>query len=349
MVNNKHQKYLLIGGLFIVAMLLVGTTIGGNLLTGYGGMTAEIVSVDGSTHYSGPAYEFEEKTIIMGTTAQVDPLDPDGIWLAGDPTGVRMEITSRLQPVEGAIQNLGDVEKIIPATTTEPEITTRVSSRIVPMVLGVTVRTYGVGTDFIRDVTFGLRIMENDFNMFESADETIAYLIDIYLINAVQTNAPTMMELSPSSGSVSIPSDQIGTNPVPSWVTSAGFHVDEQRSAVISYLSVIKAAPTVPFLSARQENEATWNIGVDVLVFGHWVVEGELPPIDPIDEPNPIDEIIEGFSSFLGSLGVSVTIIMVIAVIGLILIFIILRMLKGGGRRRGSSGAGSGKTINKLH
>ena len=327
MAKNKQKNMIIIGVLVLVVLLVGPAIFQANLLTGYGGMTAEITGItDGSQYYKTADYGFADSVRIMGTTAQCDPQQP--YIFAADPTGIRMELTSRLQPVDAAAVNLGDVERPIYTDGIETG-NERISARIVPMVMGVTVRTFGIGADPIRDIIFTIRIQENDFNMFEGADETIAYMIDVYLIEAIKTTSTQLMQLAPSTGGVSVPSDAIGTNPVPLWVTEGSslidYHIPVTHSEVLSYLTVTYAQPSWPLFGARTEQEASWNIGVDVLVFGHWVVEGELPDFQPQDTPDAWDELVLALGDMFGAIGVGL--IAIIVIIVLVIIIMLVRIM----------------------
>ncbi len=326
MAKQNKRNILIVLALVVVVLLVSPAIFQANLLTGYGGMTAEITGItDGSTLYQAEAKMFEENTRIMGTTAQVDPLGL-GLFFP-DPTGVRMELTSRLQPVDAAAVNLGDIERPIMEDGVQVG-NERISARIVPMIMGVTVRTYGTGADPIQDIIFSILIKENNFNMFEGADETIAYMIDVYLIEAIKTTSSQLMQLNPSTGGVSVPSDAIGINPIPDWVSDGSslidYHIPVTHSEVLSYLTVTYAQPSWPLFGTRTEQEASWNIGVDVLVFGHWVVEGDLPDFEPQDGPNVWDDLVLALGDIFGAIGVGL--IAVIVIVVLVIVFMLIRI-----------------------
>lgn len=341
--KDNTNMFILVIGLFVIMMMIGATTLQGNLLVGYGGMTAEITHVeDGRNLYQGAGFDWDNQIRIMGTTAQVDP-SWGGLFLA-DPTGVRMELTSRLRPVYDAAKNLGVLERplIDPETGLESG-NERIVARIVPMIMGVTVRTYGIGADPIYDVIFHIKIAENDFGYFESADNTMAYIVAVYLIDPPVTTHSQNMQLSPSTGGVEVPTVGIGENPVPAWINEAAGEIDysipSTSSVVVSKLTVSTAAPNVPLFAPREENEGSWTIGVDVLVFGKWVVEGELPDFDPQDDPTIWDDFLLSIQNLLGAVGM--VIFGVIIVVVLIFILLIVRALRAGREGGGSKGGKS--------
>ena len=343
--RNKQKMYIGIGALFVIALILGSSALSGNILSGYGGMTAEIINVrDGSNRYTAPIFDFVGQTRIGGTYAQVDPLG-GGIFQP-DPTGIRMELSSRLRPIYEASKVLGNIEKPILDDGGVQIGEERVTVKIVPMVMGITVRTYGVGDNPIIDIIFTVRIQENDFSYFGDADEAMAYIVAVYLIDPPQTTHDQNIQVSPSTGGAEPSSSTHGTNPVPAWINEAAgeisYNIPSQASVVHSEFVVTKAVPNLAFLAPREENEATWNVGVDVLIFGKWSVEGELPDFDPKDAPNILDEFFNSVGNLVGGITMSLVILGVIAFAILVVVFIIMRGLKGGGGKKGKSGAGSG-------
>jgi len=333
--SSRDNKVVVIAVLALVAVLISVAylpVLQGGILTGYGGMTAEIVGAnDGLDLYGWDTEAFVD--VSTGSVAVVDVCQTQG-WF--DPTGVRMEITSRLTPISGATIDLGTIQKpwIDPDTGLEDGHET-VQARILPMTMGVTVRTMGFGVHEARGIVFTIEIKENDFNFFESADETVAYIIDVYLINPPVTTNVVLMQVSPTVGGASVDGERVGTNPIPDWVDESlgtgkiDYHIPDNANAVQVWFTVDYAQPALswPF-NTRTEQEASWQVGVDVLVFGYWSVTNDPPAWTPFDFPAMWDAFLADLSAFLGVTGWLVFGIIIVLV--LVIVFMIVRVLKGG-------------------
>lgn len=341
--NKSKKKYLIIGAVLLLVIFVVPSALQGNILSGYGGMTAEIMSVnDASNFYLGDGYDFQGSTRVGGTYAQVDPKHPGIGW--PDPTGIKMELTSRLRPVYEASKVLGNIEKPILDPSGVQIGEERVVAKIVPMIMGVSVRTFGVGNDPIYDIVFTIRIQENQFSYFGDADEAMAYIVAVYLINPPQTTHDQNIQVQPSSGGAEPQSYTRGTNPVPEWINEAAgeisYNIPSEASIVDSQFVVTKAKPNTPLFQPREENEASWEVGIDVLIFGKWSVEGELPIFEPKDAPTFFDDFFIDLSNLIGAGFMSLAILGIIGIVIFIIFFFIMRGWRGGS---GGSGGGSGK------
>ena len=137
------------------------------------------------------------------------------------------------------------------------------------------------------------------------------------------------MQLDPSTGGADVNAQMVGENPVPDWVNEAAgeisYHIPATASVVDAFFTVVNAQPTWPLFGARTENEGTWSVGVDVLIFGHWVVEGELPDFEPQDTPDAWDELVLALGDMFGAIGVGL--IAVIVIIVLVIIIMLIRIM----------------------
>lgn len=346
MGRKKTNMYIVIAGLAIIALLIgVSTLHLGGILTGYGGMTAEIVGANDSLDlYSWDTEAFDD--VSTGGTATVDVCQTQGYF---DPTGVRMEITSRLTPISGAIIELGSIERpLIDADTGLENGKELIKARVIPMTMGITVRTMGFGIHPVYGIVFTVEIKENDGNFFERPDETVAYIVDVYLLNPpVSTNAE-LMQVSPTVGGRSIDGERIAGEPVPEWVHDSvgtggiNYQIPDTADIVQVWFTVDVAQPALSFpFNVRTEQEASWQVGVDVLVFGYWKVTNDPPPFDPLDFPAMWDAFLEDLGAFLGTVGWLV--FGGIIIVSLVIVFMIIRTVKGGKSVR------SGLSVSKFN
>lgn len=271
--GNIVTRNLKVIGIVILAILVANYVISGNTVTtGYGGLTAEIVNVQGKM----------ESTSVTTNDGLIATWDTDGYWspwpFAVNPTGVTMEIQGRanIMGIEEAGAPIKEVIDNGDGTWTQKMW----AQSIVKCEFGVRVATSGTGLESAQDTIFTIRLQENQFDLFTKADDVRAYIIETYVIEV--TEESTNMKLSPSSAGQYVKLTPLRDSTVPDWILEAGYQqpISQMESATFE-LRVDFAQPTSFLWSDRAEVSASWVIGVDMLTFGYWEQVGPNKYFDP--------------------------------------------------------------------
>lgn len=270
-LKRKQSPGLVIA--IIIAVILSGWVISGGV-TGYGTMVVEIKEVSGF----GPAeVAADDATYNSGLIAG---WNMPGYWAPAwtNPTGVRMQIQGRTSYLE-TLKDHDDAYKVVTAADGKVHYE-KMSVREVRHQFVVTIVTEGDGTDVAFNTKFVLEIQENDYNMFEKADHTMAYIIEVFTISTDPN--PGFVELSPVDSAHFFDTDVVTREPVPAWILDMGYTEYLGESVDVSFeLEVTMAQPGHWMTINRVDKKAYFTIGVDVLMFGHWVSAA------PFQSPNP--------------------------------------------------------------
>lgn len=143
---------------------------------------------------------------------------------------------------------------------------------IIEMEMGISVSTSGAGDAIIQDVTFSIELRENPHSVFQTADETRAYIINVYTREMTQFNIPLtgMMEVWPTAKGEDFPVDPLSSEPVPQWILDSGYTKELKSFLEVAFaINVVKARPGGAWIF-RAESQAQIAVGVDVLLFGYW-------------------------------------------------------------------------------
>jgi len=271
--KRRIDPRLKILGIVIVAVLIANYVISGDTFTtGYGGLTAEIIDVNGP---------LPEHTVPTNDGV-IAEWDPPYVFLTGDICGVKMEIQGRAN-----IMSSEDVGEPIKQVTDNGDgtWTQKIWRRaIVKMEWGIMVTTSGGGYAPNLDTIFTILVQENQFDLFTAADATLAYIIEAYVVEV--TEATALMKVSPSSGGMYVRLTPTGETIVPDWVYEAGYQKPISQTASATFeLKVDHAEPDSFWrIYGRTEQSITWIIGFDILTFGYWERVGPNKNFDPPED-----------------------------------------------------------------
>jgi hypothetical protein len=314
----------------MIGIVVLALIVGGSLITldlnnnrpiisGYDGLVAEITDID--SPYTSPPMTINQ------TYATIDPP-----WLGGlspDPCGLKMEMDGSVD-VHGVGEVLKDFNQVINHTDGSKTIIRRLV-QIMNCSMGVTVTTIHYGMSEINNVVFTIVLTENDFSFFTDANETYAYILEVY------TRSPAdlygYITVIPEVAKYPFPLTTIERSTVPSWLSDIGYNADNlaRRSKVSFEIQVSSAHPIgISDTWGWTASTATFDIGIDVFLAGNWekyVAKGWEPQPDPAPWWQGIVDFFVGIGaavgaalSGLGDLLVPVVIIVVVVVVGFVII-----------------------------
>lgn len=255
-------------GVVIVLLLLTPTIFQSTFVTGYDGVIAEIVSVKSD-------YAVQDRT-VRTTSAYIK--QASRAWLH-DPCGLSMQI-------QGAVnvnkENATTFEPIISETD---EYYKKWEITIYHCTMGVSLATSGGGLSAAEKVDFTIRLKENDFSFFTTANESFAYIIQV--VTAHKATQSGIVNVIPEAGGYYFPLTTIDTDPVPDWARASGYNWGHLAKAqIVDFtIHVDNMQPTSLAFNFRGESQVDWLLEIDVLVMGHWHYikpdkEWEPPPSD---------------------------------------------------------------------
>jgi len=288
----------------IVIFLVIVAPLLPFVISGYGGISSKCDGIDWAYD---PNHDNENiQYTITDTYQAIQPPVIAGVgW-----TGLRMELG---QPqFKGTEQTYFNEIK---EETSEGVLKRTWEVRIAYFDLGCVIRTNGGGSWAIEDVVFWIELAENDFNVFQNADEVKAYILEVVTTEPAEVSDLTLVEVMPSAGGYSFDMEAIGREPLPSWMTDSGYQEFLSDLEIVRIpITVIKAQP-YNFI-VRAEQQASFKMEVRALVFGFWEV------LSPYDAWVPgdiwagwfpwLDDLFQGFQLILGGiLGLIITVAIV--------------------------------------
>lgn len=292
-----------------IVLILVFVVPFGFVISGYGGLTAKIDNLvwgyDPDKTHQWIDYE------VTDTFATVVPNSALGLGC----TGLRCEIGQpQFRATEQTYYN--EIEETL---DNGDELKRTWEVRIAYFDMGITVRTYAGGLFDINDVSFFIEISENDFNVFQNADEVKAYILEIVTVKPIEISDLTLFEGFPAASGYSFDMDAIGIGSIPSWMADSGYQdVLSTLETVQFEINVIRARPYSLTPLIRAEQQGTWNLEIRALVFGFWEV------LSPYDSWIP-GEVWEGFFPWLDEFILGLQLI-IGAIFGLIVTVAVMRI-----------------------
>jgi len=270
---NPKITAIMVIGLFVGAGALVWFAGGGRLpdplaiIQGYGGMNAETTDVIASNYDEsyGPYGSHIHKTVLP-TSASFD-VDANYVLEAFDPTGVKMEISGALNVLSREV--IDTVSKWEVDETAHTNTTKTVQVNKVKCSMGVGINTFGYGVAAINNVVFTVRLSENSVNVFQGADDSIAYILLVETIDKAKLN--NIIDVVPLGTGYTFPLDTVKSVPAPAWITEAGYSGQLSDLKVVQFQITVVTAQPLSFAGVKTyESSAELQIGVDVLQFGFW-------------------------------------------------------------------------------
>ena len=215
--------------------------------------------------------------------------------------------------------------------------------RIAYFDLAATVRTAAPGFTQIADIDFWIELKQNDYNVFQDADEVKAYILEVVTVGAAEVSSTAHIEVSPVAGGFSFDMDPLQSEPIPSWMADSGYQESlSNLKNVRIKLTVLRAEPYYIPAIIRADQQATWRMEVRALVFGFWEVLSPYDPCIPGDVWEGwfpwLDDIFLGLQLILGGiLGLVITVAIVkmplpptVKLIGLAVAWIVIFVIFGG-------------------
>lgn len=258
--------WLYLGGLELIAGAAFSAT------HGYDGIDSSVVGIEN---------DYGIEPVIEDASAMIDP--PLGWYPTPlDPTGLRIEI--------GGVnilsqEDIDEVEKV--ERNGDLETTTTLKVQKLKCTMGLTIQTYGEGAAHINNIIFWIKLEQNQFSVFTDAKETISYILNVYTRENAEENG--VFDVIPESGGYDFPLRSTSSETVPDWILDAGYTTTLSHFRSVQFsVKVTDAAPDTFAGWFRTENQATLDIGIDVIVFGLWEhtkdVRDWIPPdvFDPL-------------------------------------------------------------------
>ena len=309
-MKGSHKKGLLIlTGLVVVlilAMPYIQIEITKGYISGYGGIETKLVNVytpdglaSGSEKVGPTTWKYDADFGFLD--------DRTGItWMVGESN-------------EGSpIKYLDDIEQSI--DNQDGTYTKRTwSSQVIPVTLGVTARTSGVGLAQEKNMVATLQVSKNDFSFFVDADFFESFVFRVATVNSIIDDS-SLIEGSPSAGGVPLDLTRVGSFITPAWLIGAGYSANlDYTDAVTFELTVDFAQPQSFGIIRLGEVEVTWSLQIDMLCIGYWEYTGPNLDYDPKGDDNWFAWLGDLFLPLL-ALGSTVIVAIAVVVIGLVII-----------------------------
>ena len=229
------------------------------MIMGYDGIVSTVSEVNSDANYDLDFHDLSSAGI-----------DPPGYWSGFvwvNPTGVKIEIQSGVN-----VLKYEDLTEPINVTTDNGDgtYTHRLwEIRRAICNCSATVKTYGEGFEPIEDIEFWISLSENEFSVFQEANETYAFIIAVYTTAAATKTG--ILDAVPEAGGYYFPYTTVETSPVPQWLIDSGYTGNLGDMAKVKFLiRVEKAQPTTWMTIWRAESQLTFHIGIDVFMAGYW-------------------------------------------------------------------------------
>jgi hypothetical protein len=274
------------------------------MIMGYDGIVSKVSEVNSEADYE---IDFQDLSSAG--------IDPPGYWSGLvwiNPTGLKIEIQSGVN-----VLRYEDLTEPINVTTDNGDGTYTHKLWAIRRAIcnfSATVKTYGEGFEAIEDIEFWISLSENDFSVFQEANETYAYILAIYTTAAATKVG--ILDAVPEAGGYYFPYSTIRTHTVPQWLLDSGYTGDLAGMAEVKFLiRVEKAQPTTWMTIWREESQMTFHIGVDVFMAGYWEKTTDYKKWEPPEPEEPwwawFEELLEGESPVLIIIVVAVVIYLV--------------------------------------
>lgn len=257
---------ILVAGLFVL-FLLIPFTLPFFAISGYDGPVAQIVDID---------HTYDEEFIGSGLGEYINPTEAAVYPMTTDlldiitPCGLRMEIMGIPNVLSSEI--IDEITEII----LDPEAGTNTTKiwevQKVKCSMSATITTYGGGlADIWGDVEFWIQVNDNSLNsMFSTADENFAYIPNIYTRTQAVTEGH--MNVVPTAGSYDFDRTSVDEEETPQWIIDGGYSSNVGKYRTVKFpLKVLSAVPLFGGIPPmRTESYTTFDIGIDILLFGYW-------------------------------------------------------------------------------
>lgn len=299
-----NTRLMALGIIALFLLLLFGSTLGLFVVSGYGGLSSNINSID-------HAYPAEDTQITISQT--VASIRPPLIWGVGS-TGLRLELGQPQYKSDDPIYS-----NVIEEDLDDGTLKREWAVHIAYFDMGFTLKTEPEGSYPIYDISFWIELEENQFDVFTAADKVEAYILEVVTREPVLTTDPTLVNVEPESGGFSFDMEPMNSKPIPDWMKDAGYQGSLSDLKHVRFM--ITCNSMEPFILGlmRVDHTATWAVEVRALVFGYWEVYS---PYDAWIPPIPW----EGFFGFLDDLFAGLQIIIGLAV-GILLSIAIIKFV----------------------
>lgn len=306
-----RRQLLLIGVLAMIgiaAFLVVANPLGLSVVTvhGYEGPVAAINSIEDPFEATTYGVTIDNR----GTSATAVPTDDYKVPIINGPTGTRIEINGAPAVISDEV-----IDKINRTWVSgDKRYTDIVEIHKTRCRMDAKVQSYLGGFAPSGPWTYWVQIEENHQAVFRGANESIAFILMVRTADYAKSYG--YVEPDPSSGGYVIPFTTVQQAPVPDWITDSGYSGQLSNCKSVKFpLTVLTITPQAGVLwLTRTESHTTWQIEVDVLVFGHWSYIVDYKPWT--EPPDPWDWLWDLFAS------IGMAVWLLIGVIGSLLILL---------------------------
>ena len=193
------------------------------------------------------------------------------------------------------------------------------SAQVLPVTLGVSARTSGVGLAQERDMVATFRVSKNDFSFFTDADLFETFVFRVATVDPIIDDSQ-LIEGSPSAGGVPLDLTPVGTFKTPAWLLAAGYSANLDNTDAVTFQLTLDFAQCQSFGLARTgEVEVSWSLRIDMLCIGYWEYTGDNLDFEGKGTDNWFGWLADLFLPLL-ALGSTVIVAIAVVVIGLVII-----------------------------
>jgi hypothetical protein len=293
-------RLMALGIIALVLMLVFGSALGLFVVSGYGGISSNI-------HSAEHGWSDEHVDVVnTGTLASVTP----NTWGAIGATGVRLELGQPQYKGDDPVYSNEIIEK-----GDDGETKRTWAVHIAYFDMGFTLKTEGAGMLATSDITFWIELQENQFDVFTAADAVEAYILEVVTLEPVATTDVTLVNVEPASGGFSFDMDPLDSEPIPDWMSDAGYQGALSELKHVRFMIHINSMAPFQLGFMRVDHTATWATEVRALVFGYWEVYSPYDAWKPPEPWNPfafLNDLFQGLSIIVG---LAVGIVLSIAII----------------------------------
>ena len=252
--------FIILGGMFYLGFGQPKPLV----IHGYDGPVATIHSMD-DCYADDPMLTYRE---THPTSSCVYPIAPDVFDIATQ-SGMRIEIQGGINVLSTEI--IDTIEKYEIDDATKTNITQTWEVQKVKCSMGITVATHSGGLADTPGVTWWIMVEENAYSVFSTAEESEAYIINVYTRELTLTEGD--LEVVPTAKGADFPIVPIAEVDAPQWLLDSGYTSNLRLFDIIKFpIQVLRGHAAIAYnpLPYRIDAYSTFDIGLDIILFGYW-------------------------------------------------------------------------------
>lgn len=234
-------------------------------ITGYDGIESTVYEFQHS--YTGDNIP-DTLTGLGSTVATFDPnIDLNPLY---DPNGIHIDIQ---EPNVLGFEEIDTItkERIENKGGKDYLVTDTWEVQKVKLDLGVHLYTTGNGYDGIEQVRIMIRLVENSYSVFMDADESEAYILNVYTTEQTEQSGGAINQVAPLAEGIDVEIITLTTHDTPQWILDSGYTGELTNFKDIAFpITVVNMQRFSIAGAVISEAQNTMTFGFDVLLFGHW-------------------------------------------------------------------------------